>query len=80
MSKKRTGVCYECGVSANVLTCLKRYGQRPHQVSFTVSTYGSGTCKICGEEKDVTEKRDFFYPEFDLLEKVAEFLKTAPAN
>jgi hypothetical protein len=62
-------VCYECGISANVLTCLKKYGNRPLQLAFTVSTYHVGECACCGEEKDVTEQRDFFYPDFSLLER-----------
>lgn len=60
-------VCYECGVSANVLTCLKRYGNRPKQLAFSVSTYHEGKCDFCGETKDITETRDFFYPDFGLL-------------
>lgn len=60
-------VCYECGVSANVLTCLRQYGDRPKQIHYTVSTYSPGTCAFCKEEKEVTEQRDFFYPDFSLL-------------
>lgn len=68
--------CYECGVTANILTCLKRYGQPPHQIAFTVSTYHKGKCDFCGWVKDVTETRDFFYPDFGLIEPTAKFLKT----
>lgn len=60
-------VCAECGISANVLTCLKKYGWRPHQLAYSVSTYHKGTCDVCVEEKHVTEPRDFFYPDFSLL-------------
>ena len=67
IDKKIYNVCYECGVSANVLTCLKKYGKRPNQLSFSVSTYHKGKCDVCGEEKNVTEQRDFFYPDFELL-------------
>lgn len=64
-------VCGECGISANVLTCLYRYGAPPKQLASTVSTYHKGTCDFCKEEKNVTEVRDFFYPDFGLLEHAA---------
>lgn len=60
-------VCAECGISANVLTCLEKYGERPKQLCYSVSTYHKGTCLYCFEEKQVTEPRDFFYPDFKLL-------------
>lgn len=62
-------VCYECGVTANVLTCLKKYKSPPKKLSYDVSTYWNGECGICGEVKSVTSERDFFYPDFSLLEK-----------
>jgi len=63
------GVCYECGVIANVLTCLKRFKAPPKKLSYEVSTYCEGECRICGEIKSVTSERDFFYPDFSLLKK-----------
>jgi len=68
-------VCWECGVSANVLTCLKKYGNRPHQLAFTVSTYHKGTCDVCGEKKHVTELRDFFYADTTLIKEIAEYFR-----
>jgi hypothetical protein len=62
-------VCYRCGVSANVLTCLKKYKNRPNQLAFTTSTYHEAECDVCGEKTGVTEPRDFFYPDFELLDK-----------
>ena len=61
--------CGECGISANVLTCLKRYGKPPKQLAFTCSTTHKGKCDFCGEEKDVTQARDYFYPDFSLLKR-----------
>ena len=63
-------VCAPCGVSANVLTCLKKFGRAPLKLAFDVSTFRKGECPICGE-KDVylTEVRDFFNPDFSLLTK-----------
>lgn len=68
-------VCAECGIAANVLTCLKKFGQRPKQLCFEVSTYHRGMCDNCQEFKEVTETRDFFYPDFSLLVPVAGFLR-----
>lgn len=62
-------VCYECGVSANVLTCLKKYKNRPNQLKSSLSTFHQGICQVCGETKAVTEARDFFSPDFSLLLK-----------
>lgn len=62
-------VCAECGISANVVTCLHKYGQRPNKLCFSVSTYHEAVCDYCKELKSVTEVRDFFYPDFNYLEK-----------
>lgn len=63
-------VCRECGISANVLTCLKKYGMPPKKLAFDVSTFCDGSeCDYCGEKKYTTEVRDFFYPDFKLLAK-----------
>lgn len=65
-------VCAPCGISANVLTCLHKYGRRPNRVAFDVSTSHMGKCDFCGEERLVTQTRDFFYPDFGLLKKVQD--------
>lgn len=67
-------VCSPCGITANVLTCLKKYGNPPKQLCFTVSTFHKGKCDCCGQEKEVTEVRDFFYPDFSLIRKAAILL------
>lgn len=60
-----------CGVTANYLTCLKKFGQRPHKPAYDVSTWHRGTCDVCKSPSSmVTEPRDFFYPDFTLIEKV----------
>lgn len=61
--------CYECGASANVIACLKKYKKRPNKISFSISTYHKSRCDVCGEMKMVTEPRDFFYPDFTLLSR-----------
>lgn len=45
-------VCNECGLKASK-------GRQ-----YKVSTWHIGKCEVCGEEKEVTESRDFFYPKF----------------
>jgi hypothetical protein len=60
-------VCAGCGITANYLTCLKKYGKPPIKKCFDVSTYHLGKCDLCGEETSITESRDFFYPDFDLI-------------
>lgn len=62
-------VCSACGITANYLTCLKKYGKPPIKPAFDVSTYHIGVCDVCGHERMVTEPRDFFYPNFDLIIK-----------
>lgn len=68
--KEVSQVCAECGISANVVTCLKKYGQSPKKLAFTLSTSHKGKCDFCGEEKHITQVRDFFYPNFKLLKQV----------
>jgi hypothetical protein len=60
-------VCDDCGIEANKLTCLKKYGKKPIKAKFDISTYHMGTCDCCGEKKEVSEPRDYFYPDFQLL-------------
>ena len=67
MKKEIYLVCSECGIEANRLTCLKKYGQEPLKKCFDVSTYHENICDCCGKKKWVTEKRDFFHPDFSLL-------------
>ena len=60
-------VCDGCGLEANRLTCLKRYGAEPLKKKFDISTYHKGKCDYCGKVKMVTGVRDYFYPDFSLL-------------
>ena len=72
MTTKKTDiwdVCSPCGLTANYLTCLKKYGKPPIKKAYDVSTYHTGTCDVCGEKTSVTEPRDFFYPDFNLILK-----------
>lgn len=75
-----SSVCFECGVSANVLTKLKSFGRPPLKVSHTISTYHIGRCDVCKIKKEVTEARDFFYPDFSLLLKVMRKFKEKKAK
>lgn len=59
--------CFECGKLANYVTCMARYGRPPLKSSFDVSTVSKGKCHYCGRETDITEPRDFFYPDFTLV-------------
>ena len=68
--KQISRVCSPCGITANYLTCLKKYGQPPKKFAFDVSTFCSGyKCDVCGHETSTTEPRDFFYPDFNLIFK-----------
>ena len=71
MPRKYKNVCNECGIEANRLTCLKKRGKEPAIPKFAISTYHKGKCDFCGKITDITEVRDFFYPDFRLL-KVAQ--------
>lgn len=62
-------VCGECGIAANVTTCLAKYGEPPKKLCFDLSTSHKGKCDWCGEIKFITEVRDFFYPTFLYLWK-----------
>ena len=54
-------VCSDCGTKA--LQLPENRGKK----RFTVSTFHNGICGVCGQEKAVTEPRDFGYPEFEQL-------------
>ena len=66
-NKEVYNVCAACGITANYLTCLKKYGKPPIQKAFGVSTFHNGKCEVCGDLGPVTEARDFFYPDFSLI-------------
>lgn len=78
MPRNITGdVCDSCGIAANVLDCLKRFGRPPRRTKVTISTYYAGICAICKKSAAITEQRDFFYPNFDLLLKEMKKFKKA---
>jgi len=51
-------VCADCGMKALKLKYNKKCK------AFSVSTYHHGICDVCGQNKAVTETRDFGYPRF----------------
>ena len=60
-------VCNQCGLAGNALTCLLKYGGLPNLPSMSASTFHIGYCEVCGRKTQVTEPRDYFYPDFDLI-------------
>lgn len=62
-------VCDQCGIAANILTCLIKYGHIPLKAAFEVSTFSTGTCDCCGRETEITQVREFFHPDFSLLSR-----------
>ena len=75
MEKDINIVCSACGITANYLTCLKKYGQPPLKPSYIISTYHDGICDCCGRKTMVTEARDFFYPDFSLITRKIKPIK-----
>ena len=69
MKKEIHKVCQPCGISANILTCLKKYKSPPYILSYRTITWHKAKCDICGKKSYVSEPRDFYYPNFDLLLK-----------
>jgi rRNA maturation protein Nop10 len=67
--KEINEVCTACGITANYLTRLKKYGKPPLKEQFEISTYHLGTCDVCGKNASVTEPRDFYNPDFNLILK-----------
>lgn len=61
-------VCNQCGWVASFATQITR-GKQPDktEVAFKLSTYHVDNCEVCGKETWVTEARDFFYPDFELI-------------
>jgi hypothetical protein len=51
LKEKLEKACWCCS------DCGKKYAKRRYELS----TWHRGKCDICGEKKDVTEARDFFY-------------------
>jgi hypothetical protein len=67
--KKIHWCCSKCGTEANRLTCLKRFGKEPIKIKYNCSTYHQGICDVCGNETGITQVRDFYNPDFSLLNK-----------
>jgi hypothetical protein len=74
-NEKIYNVCAKCGITANVLTCLKKYGNPPKKFCFDQSTFHIAKCDCCGLITEVTEARDFFHPDFSLIETTVKLLK-----
>lgn len=64
-------VCRQCGMAANTLTCLTRYGEPPKKIAFDISPFHIDNCDFCDRKVEVTEVRDYFYPDFKLIRKNA---------
>lgn len=56
-------VCSDCGKKALTLPENKGKSQ------YSISTWHTCKCDVCGEEKPVTQARDFMYPVFERIEK-----------
>jgi len=54
-------VCVDCG---NKARDEMNKGGVKHCGRAMMSTWHNGKCDVCGETKEVTEPRDFGYPEF----------------
>lgn len=74
--KQINWVCYDCGTKASRLTYIKKYGKEPEKLCFDVSCYHEDICDVCGKVKAVTSVRDYFYPDFSLLESPRVALKS----
>lgn len=68
-------ICAPCGITANYLTCLARYGTPPKQAAFSVSTFHKGKCDVCKRMVHVTEARDFFFPDFKMFMDYVALIK-----
>lgn len=67
--------CSPCGITANQLTCLKKYGERPLKNASEVSTMHKGFCYICErDDQYVTEMRDYFYPDIRAIRYIKNYL------
>lgn len=68
-------VCSRCGTLAHVATELAR-GVKLSNIKprCAISTFHHGICDCCGHETSVTEVRDFYYPDFALINR--KHLKT----
>lgn len=55
-------VCSECGIRGSKAT---HPNKKEH--CFSSSTFHKWICDFCKKEKSVTEARDFFYPNFNLI-------------
>lgn len=74
MNKEIINCCSNCGITANILTCLKKYGNPPKKLCYDMSTFHIGMCDNCGIHTEVTEARDFFHPDFTLIEVAKNLL------
>jgi hypothetical protein len=59
-------VCSECWIKASKKTFEKKW-IKTDEFCFSVSTYHKWICDFCKQEKSITETRDFYYPNFNLI-------------
>lgn len=60
-------VCSDCWIKANEQTQIKKFWEIKYPTKFSVSTFHKWICDFCKEEKSITETRDFYYPDFNLI-------------
>lgn len=60
-------VCSDCWIKANKATQIKKFWEIKYPTSFSLSTFHNNICDFCKQEKSVTQTRDYFYPDFNLI-------------
>jgi len=68
MPKYPKKVCDICGIEANRLTSIERYGREPRWKKHRFADYKKAKCDICGRKTRVTTPDSFFLPNFKLLD------------
>jgi hypothetical protein len=63
-------ICNRCGVCARVVTYWDRFKEFPPKLCWDCSTWHVGICDWCGEERSITEARDFFHPDWTHIKSV----------
>ena len=61
-------VCCDCWIEASKKTAEKKW-IKTDRYCFYVSTYHTWICDFCKQEKMITQTRNFFYPDFNLISK-----------
>lgn len=81
LKKYPSWICDDCGTKARNLELDNRHYKKGERapLKLSISTYHEGKCKVCKQIKNVTEPRDYYFPDIKYFNIVKASVEEARA-